>query len=98
MGRTQAEEANFEIDGVEYGPASQHRSPVADFRVGDRIGRDGPNSMLITRSEQSPDDPECWCLTWVLPDGTAHDYEGDKSSKDYRWVQTLYVIQERAEL
>jgi len=98
MGRSIHEEEPFEIDGVEYGPASQSRSPVSDFRPGDRIGRSGPESMLITKSEQSPNDPDCWCLTWVLPDGTPHEYEGDKSSKDYRWVQTMYVIQERAEL
>lgn len=98
MGRTNAEEDRFEIDGVEYGPASQGRSPVSDFNVGDRIGRGGPESMLITKSEQSPNDSEEWCLAWVQADGTIHEYEGDKSNKDYRWVQTMYIIKEREEL
>lgn len=93
MGRRPSEEEPFEIDGVEYGPYSASRSPVEEFRVGDRIGQRS-NTLLITRSEQSQNDPDYWELDWVRDDGSINNWEGPKHVTDFRWVQTLYVIQE----
>lgn len=82
----------IEIDGIEYGPGSAERETVDRFRVGDRIG-DHSQPYLITKSEQNAADPDCWDLSWIK-NGEQTDFTGAKTAQDYRWVQTLYVIQE----
>lgn len=97
--RPPSEEEPFEIDDVEYGPASTDRSPVSDFRVGDRIGPRGQTCPVV-KSEEDPSNPDRWLLAWTLPDGTVKDWDGAKGggAKDWRWVQTTYIIREREEL
>lgn len=89
----------FEIDDIEYGPAPEGvrgpgRANVDEFMVGDRIGTD---RYLITASRPGTE-PDSWALTWLLSDGTEHEYEGPRTSNDFRWVQTMYIIKEREEL
>lgn len=90
MARTQAEEEPFEIDGIEYRPYSQSRSEVQTFNVGDRIGN---GKYLITKSEADPNNVSMWMATWVNENGP-FEFHGVKEAKDWRWVQSTYVIQE----